>query len=181
MMLAGSLNRPGTRPKPCTPDRPQARISRGQDRRIRSAPPAARPMRHRTGNPEEAAGRRQVQGPGRLDRQRPDFHHQARHPQDLRHAAGRPRRAPPRGDAHPAAQQDQRHDGDLHRGPVRGHRRGAPQAQRTANGLTMVAAVCCCRKIKKGRFLRLEPACELGGRYWDRTSDLLGVNEALSR
>jgi hypothetical protein len=22
---------------------------------------------------------------------------------------------------------------------------------------------------------------ELGGRYWDRTSDLLGVNEALSR
>ena len=27
----------------------------------------------------------------------------------------------------------------------------------------------------------LEPAGELGGRYWDRTSDLLGVNEALSR
>jgi hypothetical protein len=27
--------------------------------------------------------------------------------------------------------------------------RGAPQAQRTASGLTMVAAVCCCRKIKK--------------------------------
>ncbi len=26
-----------------------------------------------------------------------------------------------------------------------------------------------------------EPAGELGGRYWDRTSDLLGVNEALSR
>ena len=24
-------------------------------------------------------------------------------------------------------------------------------------------------------------AAEMGGRYWDRTSDLLGVNEALSR
>ncbi len=24
-------------------------------------------------------------------------------------------------------------------------------------------------------------ACYLGGRYWDRTSGLLGVNEALSR
>jgi Transposase, Mutator family len=28
---------------------------------------------------------------------------------------------------------------------------------------------------------RSEPAVDLGGRYWDRTSDLLGVNEALSR
>jgi hypothetical protein len=26
-----------------------------------------------------------------------------------------------------------------------------------------------------------EQAADLGGRYWDRTSDLLGVNEALSR
>ena len=26
-----------------------------------------------------------------------------------------------------------------------------------------------------------DPAADLGGRYWDRTSDLLGVNEALSR
>jgi hypothetical protein len=25
------------------------------------------------------------------------------------------------------------------------------------------------------------PLVKLGGRYWDRTSDLLGVNEALSR
>ena len=25
------------------------------------------------------------------------------------------------------------------------------------------------------------PQIRLGGRYWDRTSDLLGVNEALSR
>jgi len=28
---------------------------------------------------------------------------------------------------------------------------------------------------ENGRFLELEPAAELGGRYWDRTSDLLGV------
>jgi hypothetical protein len=28
---------------------------------------------------------------------------------------------------------------------------------------------------------RWQPASDLGGRYWDRTSDLLGVNEALSR
>ena len=26
-----------------------------------------------------------------------------------------------------------------------------------------------------------DQAADLGGRYWDRTSDLLGVNEALSR
>ena len=45
----------------------------------------------------------------------------------------------------------------------------------------MVAAVCCCTKIKKAGSLDSEPAAELGGRYWDRTSDLLGVNEALSR
>ena len=28
---------------------------------------------------------------------------------------------------------------------------------------------------------RSQLASDLGGRYWDRTSDLLGVNEALSR
>jgi integrase len=33
----------------------------------------------------------------------------------------------------------------------------------------------------KGRFPRREPASLLRGRYWDRTSDLFGVNEALSR
>jgi integrase len=38
----------------------------------------------------------------------------------------------PRGDAHPAAQQDRRHDGDLHRGSPRRHPRRAPQARRLA-------------------------------------------------
>jgi hypothetical protein len=28
---------------------------------------------------------------------------------------------------------------------------------------------------------KIDIAADLGGRYWDRTSDLLGVNEALSR
>jgi hypothetical protein len=51
------------------------------------------------------------------------------------------------------------------------------------------ALICCCPLLlpsaaaptcKNGRS-REEPAAELGGRYWDRTSDLLGVNEALSR
>jgi hypothetical protein len=43
----------------------------------------------------------------------------------------------------------------------------------------------CCRLLlpvdEEGRFLQKEPASDLGGRYWDRTSDLFGVNEALSR
>ena len=43
----------------------------------------------------------------------------------------------------------------------------------------------CCRLLlpqdQKRPVPRSEPAAELGGRYWDRTSDLLGVNEALSR
>ena len=43
----------------------------------------------------------------------------------------------------------------------------------------------CCTSVlpekQNGRFPETEPAGELGGRYWDRTSDLLGVNEALSR
>jgi hypothetical protein len=34
---------------------------------------------------------------------------------------------------------------------------------------------------QKGPVPKLELALDLGGRYWDRTSDLLGVNEALSR
>ena len=40
-------------------------------------------------------------------------------------------------------------------------------------------ADCCCRLLppeEDGRFPESEPAAELGGRYWDRTSDLLGVN-----
>ena len=36
-----------------------------------------------------------------------------------------------------------------------------------------VAAVCCCRNIKMAAFYERPPV--LGGRYWDRTSDLLGV------
>ena len=43
----------------------------------------------------------------------------------------------------------------------------------------------CCRLLppedQKDRFLRKEPVFDLRGRYWDRTSDLFGVNEALSR
>ena len=43
----------------------------------------------------------------------------------------------------------------------------------------------CCTSVldrtQNGRFPQKEPAVELCGRYWDRTSDLLGVNEALSR
>ena len=42
-----------------------------------------------------------------------------------------------------------------------------------------VAPVAARRSLKTGR--DSQPAAELGGRYWDRTSDLLGVNEALSR
>ena len=34
---------------------------------------------------------------------------------------------------------------------------------------------------ERGRFPRSGPAPDLCGRYWDRTSDLFGVNEALSR
>jgi hypothetical protein len=36
------------------------------------------------------------------------------------------------------------------------------------------------RKQKAG-LRSADTGSELGGRYWDRTSDLLGVNEALSR
>ncbi len=34
----------------------------------------------------------------------------------------------------------------------------------------------CCTRQQEGRSQRSQPASELGGRYWDRTSDLLGVN-----
>jgi hypothetical protein len=37
------------------------------------------------------------------------------------------------------------------------------------------------KERKRGRFPRSGPAPDLCGRYWDRTSDLFGVNEALSR
>jgi hypothetical protein len=36
------------------------------------------------------------------------------------------------------------------------------------------------RQKKRPVMMRIRPS-DLGGRYWDRTSDLLGVNEALSR
>jgi hypothetical protein len=43
----------------------------------------------------------------------------------------------------------------------------------------------CCTSVLYGQrkrpVTRSQLAAELGGRYWDRTSDLLGVNEALSR
>ena len=43
----------------------------------------------------------------------------------------------------------------------------------------------CCTSLlygmKKGPNHRWILAPDLGGRYWDRTSDLFGVNEALSR
>ncbi len=32
-----------------------------------------------------------------------------------------------------------------------------------------------------GRYKIVDQGPDLGGRYWDRTSDLFGVNEALSR
>lgn len=37
------------------------------------------------------------------------------------------------------------------------------------------------RTIRKAASPERETASELCGRYWDRTSDLFGVNEALSR
>jgi hypothetical protein len=48
-------------------------------------------------------------------------------------------------------------------------------------GSYAVAVLKCCTATvlygnENGRFLELEPAAELGGRYRDRTSDLLGVN-----
>ncbi len=43
----------------------------------------------------------------------------------------------------------------------------------------------CCTSLlyghDKGHIRRWNVASELRGRYWDRTSDLFGVNEALSR
>jgi integrase len=35
-------------------------------------------------------------------------------------------------------------------------------------------------ETQNGRSLQKEPASDLGGRYWDRTSDLLGVNRTLA-
>ena len=115
-----------------------------------------------------------VQGQGAQD-------HRARHPEDMRVTAGRARRAPARGDADPAAQQDRRHDGDLHRGSLGRHPRGAQEARPVARQTRPLLYFSCCTSIKNGQFPRSEPAADLGGRYWDRTSDLLGVNEALSR
>jgi hypothetical protein len=61
---------------------------------------------------------------------------------------------------------------DLHAWP--------PPAMRCANSASGSTAKRCCTSVlyraKNGRFPRKEPAAELGGRYWDRTSDLLGVN-----
>ena len=51
----------------------------------------------------------------------------------------------------PAAHQDRRHDGDLHRGPFGRHPRRAEEARPMARRIRAVAALCCCTKIKNGR------------------------------
>jgi integrase len=60
-----------------------------------------------------------------------------------------------------------------------------PPAPRCTSSASGSATRRCCTSVlygnKNGRFPQKEPASDLGGRYWDRTSDLLGVNEALSR
>jgi hypothetical protein len=59
-----------------------------------------------------------------------------------------------------------------------------PPATLSASSATGSHDGCCTLLLHqdpKGPVPRSEPAAELGGRYWDRTSDLLGVNEALSR
>ena len=59
----------------------------------------------------------------------------------MRLTAGRARRAPTLRDADPSAQQDRRHDGDLHRGSLGRHPRGAREARPVARlGLLDLAA-----------------------------------------
>jgi integrase len=101
-------------------------------------------------------------------------------PEDLRLAARRSGCTSAGGDADPSAQQDRGHDGDLHRGALGRHPRCAQEARAVAAQLDR-----CCTFLLYGHQKRpvtwSQLAGELGGRYWDRTSDLLGVNEALSR
>src|SRR6185437_3600931 len=60
-----------------------------------------------------------------------------------------------------------------------------PPAMRCAKSASGSETRRCCTSVlygnQNGRFPRKEPAAGRCGRYWDRTSDLLGVNEALSR
>jgi hypothetical protein len=52
----------------------------------------------------------------------------------------------------------------------------------SGSAASRVAVLQCCTGIKNGQpHDRNWPVSWVGGRYWDRTSDLLGVNEALSR
>ena len=135
-------------------------------------------LHHSARHPDRAAQLRPELRPVHHRRPRPKDH-RARHPQDVRLTAGRPGRTSPRGYADSSAQQDRGHDGDLHRGTFGRHSRRAPQARPTGSPDG------CCRLLlpedQKRPVPESEPASELGGRYWDRTSDLLGVNEALSR
>ena len=73
---------------------------------------------------------------------------------------------------------NRRHDGDLHRSPVRCHPRRAPQAQRLAR--MTVAAVCCCRR-SKGPVPGSEPAFDLRGAEGIRTPDPLHAMEVRSQ
>jgi hypothetical protein len=104
------------------------------------------------------------------------------HSEDPRVPLGRHGRAPACSHADPASQQDRRHDGDLHRGPLGRYARRAQEARAVAGQLGHVAVLQCCTDINNGQSQdRNWPVIWVGGRYWDRTSDLLGVNEALSR
>jgi hypothetical protein len=61
---------------------------------------------------------------------------------------------------------------------VPGDDRGGRPRPGRARGAVVIHVV---TQSTKNHFRRWEVASDVRGRYWDRTSDLFGVNEALSR
>jgi hypothetical protein len=62
--------------------------------------------------------------------------------------------------------------------------RNSPLAAQTSLRRASQTGYCCTSALYERPERRLSArhlVSDLGGRYWDRTSDLLGVNEALSR
>jgi hypothetical protein len=122
---------------------------------------------HRTPQRQPVMGRPMHQGRCPQD-------HCAQRPPQPRHPPGRPRRAPASCDADPASHRLRPHHGDLHARLV-----GRTRDALGRLGEVSTAPSSCTSQLyqrQRPRPIVSDRASDLRGRYWDRTSDLFGVN-----